>query len=303
MIRPVTYQGVFNFDAHLYALEIKSRFIDQNNANGYYTGYGSELAATVVGNQIKIGTGAFVIQGRMNEITSAELVTPQMFNNFVGYVVARIETYHPSDTENCTLKAVVNTAFSEIALLQEDIYAAVADNENKVYELPLYSFEIKNGAIVNLTKLIKPVDDYARVQEQINALKATTDAALAAANSAKAEALSIANDANSKAAAAVQTAGNAQTAAASAVQTAGNAEQTANAASTTADAAAATANNAVDVVNQQHEAMTAEINALAQQIGTKQGTTVTMDGTPLATFEAKGLLDVADEIVIKGGNA
>lgn len=303
MIRPVTYQGVFNFDAHLYALEIKSRFIDQNNANGYYTGYGSELAATVVGNQIKIGTGAFVVQGRMNEITSAELVTPQMFNNFVGYVVARIETYHPSDTENCTLKAVVNTAFSEIALLQEDIYAAVADNENKVYELPLYSFEIKNGAIVNLTKLIKPVDDYARVQEQINALKATTDAALAAANSAKAEALSIANDANSKAAAAVQTAGAAQTAAASAVQTAGNAEQTANAASTTADAAAATANNAVDVVNQQHEAMTAEINALAQQIGTKQGTTVTMDGTPLANFEAKGLLDVADEIVIKGGNA
>ncbi len=303
MIRPVTYQGVFNFDAHLYALEIKSRFIDQNAANGYYTGYGSELAATVVGNQIKIGTGAFVVQGRMNEITSAELVTPQMFNNFVGYVVARIETYHPSDTENCTLKAVVNTAFSEIALLQEDIYAAAADNENKVYELPLYSFEIKNGAIVNLTKLIKPVDDYARVQAQINELKATTDAALAAANSAKAEALAIANAANSKADSAVETAGNAQTAAASAVETAGNAEQTANAASTTADAASATANNAVDVVNQQHAAMTAEINALAQQIGTKQGTTVTQDGTPLATFEAKGLIDVADTIVIKGGNA
>ena len=84
MIRPVTYQGVFNFDAHLYALEIKSRFIDQNNANGYYTGYGSELDATVVGNQIQIGTGAFVIQGRMNEITSTETVTPQILNNFVG---------------------------------------------------------------------------------------------------------------------------------------------------------------------------------------------------------------------------
>ena len=134
MIRPVTYQGVFNFDAHLYALEIKSRFIDQNNANGYYTGYGTELAAKVVGNQIQIGTGAFVIQGRMNEITSAETVTPQIFNNFVGYVVARIETYHPSDEGNCTLKAVVNTAYSEIALQQDDIYAALADNENKVYE-------------------------------------------------------------------------------------------------------------------------------------------------------------------------
>ncbi len=303
MIRPVTYQGVFNFDAHLYALEIKSRFIDQNNANGYYTGYGSELAATVVGNQIKIGTGAFVVQGRMNEITSAELVTPQMFNNFVGYVVARIETYHPSDTENCTLKAVVNTAFSEIALLQEDIYAAVADNENKVYELPLYSFEIKNGAIVNLTKLIKPVDDYARVQAQINELKATTDAALAAANSAKAEALSIANDANSKAASAVQTAGNAVNTSNDANSKADAAVAAANNAVETADAAAATANNAVDVVNEQHEAMTAEINALAQQIGTKQGTTVTQNGTPLATFEAKGLIDVADTIVIKGGNA
>ncbi len=303
MIRPVTYQGVFNFDAHLYALEIKSRFIDQNNANGYYTGYGTELAATIVGNQIKIGTGAFVIQGRMNEITSAEIVTPQMFNNFVGYVVARIETYHPSDAGNCTLKAVVNTAFSEIALLQEDIYAAVADNENKVYELPLYSFEIKNGAIVNLTKLIKPVDDYARVQAQIDALTATTNAALAAANSAKAEALSIANDANSKAASAVQTAGNAVNTSNDANGKADAAVAAANNAVETADAAAATANNAVDVVNEQHEAMTAEINALAQQIGTKQGTTVTMDGTPLATFEAKGLIDVADTIVIKGGNA
>lgn len=303
MIRPVTYQGVFNFDAHLYALEIKSRFIDQNNANGYYTGYGTELAATIVGNQIKIGTGAFVIQGRMNEITSAEIVTPQMFNNFVGYVVARIETYHPSDAGNCTLKAVVNTAFSEIALLQEDIYAAVADNENKVYELPLYSFEIKNGAIVNLTKLIKPVDDYARVQAQIDALTATTNAALAAANSAKAEALSIANDANSKAASAVQTAGNAVNTSNDANGKADAAVAAANNAVETADAAAATANNAVDVVNEQHEAMTAEINALAQQIGTKQGTTVTIDGTPLATFEAKGLIDVADTIVIKGGNA
>jgi len=59
-IKPVTYQGVFNFAANLYALEVKSRFIDQNKANGYYKGYGSELAATVVGQQIQIGTGAVV---------------------------------------------------------------------------------------------------------------------------------------------------------------------------------------------------------------------------------------------------
>ena len=96
-VKPVTYQGVFNFNANLYALEVKSRFIDQSKANGYYKGYGEELAATVVGTQIKIGTGAFVVQGRMNEITAAEMVSPQMFDGFVGYVIARIETYHPSD--------------------------------------------------------------------------------------------------------------------------------------------------------------------------------------------------------------
>lgn len=303
MIRPVTYQGVFNFDAHLYALEIKSRFIDQNNANGYYTGYGAELAATVVGNQIKIGTGAFVIQGRMNEITSAEIVTPQMFNNFVGYVVARIETYHPSDAGNCTLKAVVNTAFSEIALQTDDVYAGLADSENKVYELPIYSFEIKNGAITNLTKLIKPVDDYARIKAEFDKLAASTAAAIKeltdAANSASVSAAAAQKSATD----AANSASNANTAAQSAASDAQSAANAATVASDTANEAKSTAENAVDVVNQQHAAMTAEINALAQQIADKQGTTVTMDGDPLATFEAKGLLDVADEIVIKGGNA
>lgn len=303
MIRPVTYQGVFNFDAHLYALEIKSRFIDQNNANGYYTGYGSELDATVVGNQIQIGTGAFVIQGRMNEITSTETVTPQILNNFVGYVVARIETYHPSDAGNCTLKAYVNTAFSEIALQKDNVYAAIADNENKVYELPIYSFEIKNGAIVNLKKLIKPVDDYARVQAQITEILQTTNEALAAANSAKTEALSIANDANSKADSAVRTAGNAVNTANDANGKAAGAVTTANNAVSVASEAKSTAENTVDVVNQQHTQMTAEIAALAAQIGSKQGTTVTKNGVALATMAADGLIDVADEIIINGGNA
>lgn len=53
MIKPVTYQGVFNFKANLYALEVKSRFIDQSKADGYYKGYGDELAATIVGSQSK----------------------------------------------------------------------------------------------------------------------------------------------------------------------------------------------------------------------------------------------------------
>ncbi|MDE6200378.1 MAG: hypothetical protein K2M47_00890 [Clostridiales bacterium] len=303
MIRPVTYQGVFNFDAHLYALEIKSRFIDQNNANGYYTGYGTELAAKVVGNQIQIGTGAFVIQGRMNEITSAETVTPQIFNNFVGYVVARIETYHPSDAGNCTLKAVVNTAFSEIALLQEDVYAGLADNENKVYELPLYSFEIKNGAITNLQKLIKPVDDYARIKAEFDKLAASTAAAIKELTDAANSANKAAAAAQKSASDAANSASDANSAAQSAASDANSAANVANAANATADDAKKTAENTVDVVNKQHEAMTAEINALAKQIADKQGTTVTMDGDPLATFEAKGLLDVGDEIVIKGGNA
>lgn len=30
MIKPVTFQGCFNFNANLYALEVRSRFIDQS---------------------------------------------------------------------------------------------------------------------------------------------------------------------------------------------------------------------------------------------------------------------------------
>ena len=134
MIKPVTYQGVYNFNSNLYALEIKSRFIDQNNANGYYTNYGAELEAKVVGNQIQIGTGAFVVQGRMNEIISAETVAVQITDNTVGYVVARIETYHPADENNCTLKTYIGSALNNIPLQQDDVYAAEAENENRSYK-------------------------------------------------------------------------------------------------------------------------------------------------------------------------
>ncbi len=51
MIKPVTFQGCFNFNANLYALEVRSRFIDQSKANGYYKGYGNELAAQIVGQK------------------------------------------------------------------------------------------------------------------------------------------------------------------------------------------------------------------------------------------------------------
>lgn len=97
MIKSITFQGNRKFAANLYALEIKSRFIDQTHADGYYSGYGAELEAKVVGNQIQIGTGAFVVQGRISEVVSTEVVTPTIYGNCVGYVVARIETYHVSD--------------------------------------------------------------------------------------------------------------------------------------------------------------------------------------------------------------
>ena len=44
MIKPITFQGAVNFKASLYALEIRSRFIDQSSANGYFKNYGQELA-------------------------------------------------------------------------------------------------------------------------------------------------------------------------------------------------------------------------------------------------------------------
>ena len=152
MIKPVTYQGVFNFKANLYALEVKSRFIDQSKADGYYKGYGDELSATIVGQSIRIGTGAFVVQGRMNEVTAAETVTPQMTNGYVGYVVARIETYHPSDEENCSFVAYVGTSLDAIPLVKDDIYSAESETVNKAYELPIYSFAILNGTITNLQR-------------------------------------------------------------------------------------------------------------------------------------------------------
>lgn len=283
MIRPVTYQGVFNFNANLYALEIKSRFIDQSKANGYYRGYGDELAATIIGNQIRIGTGAFVVQGRMNEITAAEIVSPQIFDGLVGYVVARIETYHPSDEENCTLAAIVNRSFEAITLTQEDTYAASADNQNKVYELPIYSFEISGNSIVNLKKLIGAVEDYAKIKTIVDNALSTAQAALTAANAA-----------NENSQNAVQTAGAAQTAAQNAVSVA-------NAANTKADNAVNTANTAAATVQTEHEAMTQEIEELSELIAEGQGTIVKKDGKSLAEYNADNVVDITDTITIDGG--
>lgn len=283
MIKPVTYQGVFNFKANLYALEVKSRFIDQSKADGYYKGYGDELAATVVGQSIQIGTGAFVVQGRMNEVTAAETVTPQMTNGYVGYVVARIETYHPSDEENCSFVAYVGTSLDAIPLTKDDIYDAEAETVNKVYELPIYSFAISGGAITNLQKLIGAVEDYAKINQIVTSALSTAQTALTTAQAAE-----------TKAQSAVDTA-------ADAVETAEAADGKADTAISTADTAKNTADEAAQTVQQEHAEMTAEIAELEAAIAEGQGTIVKRGGEMLATYEVDNVVETTDTITIEGG--
>lgn len=283
MIKPVTYQGVFNFKANLYALEVKSRFIDQSKADGYYKGYGDELAATVVGQSIQISTGAFVVQGRMNEVTAAETVTPQMTNGYVGYVVARIETYHPSDEENCSFVAYVGTSLDAIPLTKDDVYDAEAETVNKVYELPIYSFAISGGAITNLKKLIGAVEDYAKINQIVTSALSTAQTALTTAQTAE-----------TKAQSAVDTAAGAAETAEAANGKSDTAVSTANTAKSTADAAAQT-------VQQEHEEMTAEINELREDIVEGQGTIVERGGEMLSRYPVDNVVETTDTITIEGG--
>lgn len=283
MIKPVTYQGVFNFKANLYAIEVKSRFIDQSKADGYYKGYGDELAATIVGQSIQIGTGAFVVQGRMNEVTAAETVTPKMTNGYVGYVVARVETYHPSDEENCSFVAYVGTSLDAIPLTKDDIYAAEAETVNKVYELPIYSFAISGGSITNLQKVISAVEDYAKINQTVVSALSTAQSALGTAQSAE-----------TKAQLAVDTANEA-------AETAETADGKADAAVSTANIAKNTADATAETVQQEHEQMTAEIEELAQAIA-DGGTTVKRNGEALAIYEVDNVIETTDTITLDGGD-
>lgn len=283
MIKPVTYQGVFNFKANLYALEVKSRFIDQSKADGYYKGYGDELAATIVGQSIQIGTGAFVVQGRMNEVTAAETVTPKMTNGYVGYVVARVETYHPSDEENCSFVAYVGTSLDAIPLVKDDIYNAESETVNKVYELPIYSFAISGGSITNLQKVISVVEDYAKINQTVVSALSTAQSALGTAQSAE-----------TKAQLAVDTANEA-------AETAETADGKADAAVSTANIAKNTADATAETVQQEHEQMTAEIEELAQAIA-DGGTTVKRNGEALAIYEVDNVIETTDTITLDGGD-
>lgn len=285
MIKPVTYQGVFNFAANLYALEVKSRFIDQTAANGYYKGYGSELDAKVMGQQIQVGTGAFVVQGRMNEVTTAELLSPQIFDGFVGYIVAHIETYHPSDDDNCTFVAYVNRTFEALdaALKKDDINAPDADNVNKVYELPIYSFAINGTAITNLQKLIGAVDDYAKIKAIVDDALAAAQNAITTANNA----MNAANEANAKSS--------------SAAMTANEANAKSDNAITAASEASASATAAAAQVIDHHNQMSAKIADLANAITEKQGTIVKDGETVIAIYQIANTVETTDEIIITGG--
>ena len=283
MIKPVTYQGVFNFKANLYALEVRSRFIDQSKADGYYKGYGDELAATIVGQSIQIGTGAFVVQGRMNEVTAAETVTPKMTNGYVGYVVARVETYHPSDEENCSFVAYVGTSLDAIPLTKDDIYSAESETVNKVYELPIYSFAILGGSITNLQKVISAVEDYAKINQTVVSALSTAQSALGTAQSAE-----------TKAQLAVDTANEA-------AETAETADGKADAAVSTANIAKNTADATAETVQQEHEQMAAEIEELAQAIA-DGGTTVKRNGEALAIYEVDNVIETTDTITLDGGD-
>lgn len=276
MIKPVTYQGVFNFKANLYALEIKSRFIDQNNANGFYKGYGNELSANVDGSIIEIGTGAFLVQGRMNEITEAESLIVPASEPSCGYVVARIETFHPSDEENCALKVYTGQSFDEIVLRKDDVYSSSADETNKVYELPLYSFVVSGGEITELKKLISPIEDYSKV-------KILAD-----------EALSTAINAVSSSESAVSTAN-------TAAEKAHTAHTTAVSASKNSVSAVTIAQKAEATVKREHTAMSAEIEELAAAIANGQGTLIRDNGEFLAIYDTENIIENNDTVVIDGG--
>ena len=271
-IKPVTFQGVTNFKSNLYALEVKSRFIDQSKADGYYLGYGQELAASISGSTVTVGSGAFLVQGRQVEIeTGGEAVSVTIQNGYYGYIIARIETYRPNDNACCTLIAKTGASLAGITLTKQDTYARTSETENKVYELPLYSFRMTGGNITNLTKVITAIQEAAATRDIANNAVSTANSAVATANNAvstantaasnASAAVTTANTAASNASAAVTTANTAASNASAAVSTANTANTKAETAKTTANTAASNASAAVTTAN---AAKTTAENAAAQ---------------------------------------
>lgn len=287
MIKPITFQGAVNFKASLYALEIRSRFIDQANANGYFKNYGQELAMINSSpTTITIGTGAFCVQGRMAEVTSQEVINidyssnmggHELLNN-VGYVIAKIQTYQLNSENNCSFLVRIGSSFSSLnlGLTQMDTYSYDSDSANKIYELPIYSFEIDaaTGELANITKLIQPIDDYNKVYQLMQSMQTLVEAIQEVANNANelsSNAESLATEANEIA-------------------------LTAGANSVEAKNSAATA---VAVANEAKS----KVDELGDQIVEKQGTKVVKNGQYLTTYSVDNNLTTEDTIRISGGNS
>lgn len=201
MIKPVTFQGVENFKANLYALEVRSRFVDQSAANGYYAGYGNELAATVSSNVISIGTGAFLVQGRLIEVETAESLSVVIQNGKYGLVIARIETYPAANTANCSLVVRTGNSISSLlsGLMQENTYQYAAETANKVYELPLYKFYMTGGAITITEKVISEIKEITQIKQKADTAISTANSAVSTANTASANAAAAVSTANAAA--------------------------------------------------------------------------------------------------------
>lgn len=287
MIKPITFQGAVNFKASLYALEIRSRFIDQANANGYFKNYGQELAMMNSSpNTITIGTGAFCVQGRMAEVTSQEVLTIDystdngtheiLYN--VGYVIAKIQTFQLNSENNCSLLVRLGSSFASLnsGLTQMDTYSYDSDNVNKIYELPIYSFSIDSstGELTNITKLIQPIDDYNKVYQLMQSIQTLVEAIQEVAN----DAMELSTNAESLA-------------------------MEANEIALTAGANSLEAkNNAAIAVSVSNDAKT-KVDELGVQIVEKQGTKVVKNGQYVTTYNVDNNLTTNDTIRIIGGNS
>lgn len=285
MIKPITFQGTVNFKASLYALEIRSRFINQDEAHGYFKNYGDDLKyISNSTNSITIGTGAFLINGRMNEVTSQETVPVIVTPNSKGYILAIIETYHLNDENNCRFEARTSASWDELdrSLTQQDTYAFDADSNNKIFEYPIFKFEINSsGSIINVSQLLAPIADYQKVFTQMLEAERNSDVALDKANNAQ----TLANEARGLAAVATDVAN-------VAIATANQADMKANNALNIASAADTTADRAI-----------AKVEKLETDIGDKMGTTVKIDGTAQNEWDATDVMKSSDTFHFNGGGA
>ena len=158
MIKSVVFTGRKEFTAEYYATEIKNRSYKANQDNGYYKGYGNELAYGLISDTvIRINSGLFLVAGRQCAVIlgSAEDVTvPVQSQKTKAYIIARINTAVTTG-ENVSITYKLGTASALPSLVREDTYN-IDSSTSATYELPLYSFDIHNS-ITNVQKLIKPI--------------------------------------------------------------------------------------------------------------------------------------------------